>query len=97
MSIPRPGTRANVPTPNQAPRNEECMMVSPLAKTSEKPDELTDTWKGEYGEYSSPPCFMHELDLAFLGLPTGADPTPEAHSPPTSASATKVTVGETNG
>ncbi|WP_336490838.1 5-formyltetrahydrofolate cyclo-ligase [Methylobacterium nigriterrae] len=26
----------------------------------------------EFGEYSSPPCFMHELDPSYLGLPADA-------------------------
>lgn len=31
-----------------------------------------------FGEYSSPPCFMHELDPSYVGLPAGGDTSPPA-------------------
>jgi 5-formyltetrahydrofolate cyclo-ligase len=38
------------------------------SKPAELPLEPTSTSLGTFSEYSSPPCFMHELDQSFLGL-----------------------------
>ena len=43
-------------------------MVGRSDKPTELPSERTGPSSGTFGEYSSPPCFMHELDPSFLGL-----------------------------
>ena len=42
------------------------------ARAHERPDERDL----EFGAYSSPPCFMHELDPGFLGV--SPDPHPRS-------------------
>ena len=46
------------------------------AHASERPGE-TDL---QCGAYSSPPCFMHELDPAFLGVAPDPEPSSEPRS-----------------
>jgi 5-formyltetrahydrofolate cyclo-ligase len=39
----------------------------------EPPSDASERCVTEYGAYSSPPCFMHELDPSFLGLAADRD------------------------
>ncbi|QGY04601.1 hypothetical protein MMSR116_23835 [Methylobacterium mesophilicum SR1.6/6] len=51
------------------------------ATTSGAPSDATAS---EFGTYSSPPCFMHELDPAFLGFASTDDeglPGPQSQNP----------------
>src|SRR4051794_19587633 len=55
-------------------------MARPSAKP---PGETPDTAvpdPSQFGEYSSPPCFMHEFASSFVGLPDGGDQS--SHTPP---------------
>jgi 5-formyltetrahydrofolate cyclo-ligase len=39
----------------------------------------------DFGPYSSPPCFMHELDPTYLGLPVAESASPSGSEPPETA------------
>ncbi len=49
-------------------------MAGGSSKPSEKASEPEHREASAFGEYSSPPCFMHELDPASLGLGAAGDP-----------------------
>lgn len=55
-------------------------MVGRSAKPPDQAPEAAETSSGMFGEYSSPPCFMHELDESFLGLDEEKKPASRATS-----------------